>query len=59
MGFFRRVRTTGGTAGELLHVLWRQKRWWLIPMIVVLIVFGVLLLVAQSTPLGPLIYTIF
>ncbi len=59
MGFFRRVRTTGSTIGELLRVLWRQKRWWLIPMVVVLLVFGVLLLLAQSTPLGPLIYTIF
>ena len=44
---------------ELFHFLWEQKLWWMIPMVVLLIVFAVLLIFAQSTPLAPFIYTLF
>lgn len=46
-------------AGELLSFLWQQKLWWLIPMVVVLLAFGALLVTAQSSALGPFIYTLF
>ena len=45
--------------GELLVFLWKRKRWWLIPMIVVLILFALLLVFAQGSAVGPLIYTLF
>jgi Family of unknown function (DUF5989) len=48
-----------GTAGELLNLFSRGRRWWLFPMVVVLILFGVLLVLASATPLGPFIYTLF
>ena len=38
--------------------LWRQKLWWMIPVIVVLLLVGTLMLLAVSTPLGPFIYTL-
>ena len=44
---------------ELFQFLWEQKLWWLIPMMVLLVFFGLLLIFAQSTPLGPFIYTLF
>ena len=44
---------------ELFHFLWEQKLWWMIPMVVLLIVFAILLIFAQSTPLAPFIYTLF
>ena len=47
------------TVGELLGLFVRGGRWWLFPMIVVLLLFGVLLLLASATPLGPFIYTLF
>jgi hypothetical protein len=47
------------TAGELLRLFLRGGRLWLIPMIVVLLLFGMLLLLASTTPLGPFIYTLF
>jgi hypothetical protein len=47
------------TAGELLRLFLRGGRLWLIPMIVVLLLFGMLLLLASATPLGPCIYTLF
>jgi Family of unknown function (DUF5989) len=48
-----------GIAGELLGFFWSQKRWWLVPMVAVLLVFGLLLLFAQTSALAPFIYTLF
>jgi hypothetical protein len=48
-----------GIAGELLSFLWERKLWWMIPMVLVLLVFGGLMVAAQGTALGPFIYTLF
>ena len=48
-----------GIFGELLAFLWRRKLWWIMPMALILIAFAILLVVAQSSPLGAFIYTIF
>jgi hypothetical protein len=47
------------TIGGLVRFLWINKMWWLIPMVVLLIVFFLVIIFAQSSPLGPFIYTIF
>ena len=49
----------GGIIRELLQFLWREKLWWMIPAVVVLLLFGLLLIFAQSTPLAPFVYTLF
>ena len=59
MEMTKSLRTRLGIAGELLAFLWQRKLWWLIPMVVVLLVFGGLLVTAQSSALGPFIYTLF
>lgn len=48
-----------GIAGELLGFLWKMKLWWMIPMVFVLLVFGLLIVVGSSTGVGPFIYTLF
>jgi hypothetical protein len=48
-----------GIVGELLSFLWQRKLWWLIPMIVVIVLFGVLLIFAQGSAVAPFIYTLF
>jgi hypothetical protein len=48
-----------GVAGELLGFLWQRKLWWLIPMIIVLLLFGLLLIFASASGIGPFIYTLF
>ena len=48
-----------GILGELLRFMWKRKLWWLIPMIVVLVLFAVLLVFAQGSAVGPFIYTLF
>ena len=53
------ILTRLGTAGELLQFLWERKLWWLYPMILVLLLFGLLMVFAQTSPIAPFIYTLF
>ena len=49
-----------GTAGSLLAMLSRGGRWWMVPMVVVLLVVGVGLLFLQSIHyVAPFIYMVF
>lgn len=47
------------TAGELLLYLWRGKRYWLIPVVLMLLLCGLVVVVGQSPALAPIIYTLF
>lgn len=48
---------------ELLSELWAymrvRKKWWLFPLILVLLGVGALLVFAQGSALAPFIYTVF
>jgi len=44
---------------ELWAFLRIRKKFWLLPIIVMTLVFGVLLLLAQSSAIAPFIYTLF
>ena len=44
---------------ELTSFLWKQKLWWMLPMIVTLLLVGALIVFAQTTPLAPFVYTLF
>jgi hypothetical protein len=59
MGAGKRLMSKLGIFKELLVFLWRRKLWWMIPMIVVLILFGLLLIFTQSSAVAPFIYTLF
>ena len=59
MGFVQVALRRFGIAGELLAFFWQNKQWWLLPMIVVLLVFGVVMIFAQSSAIAPFIYTLF
>ncbi len=59
MKWLTRVVNSSSIMGELFRFLWQQRLWWLIPMVAVVLVFGILLLAAQSTPLAPFVYTLF
>ncbi len=43
--------------GEFWEFLSENKKWWLLPIIIVFLVFG-LVLVLGSTPLGQFVYTL-
>jgi len=59
MEFFRVSRRRLGIAGELLGFFLANKRFWLVPMIIVLLLFGILIVLAQSSVIAPFIYTLF
>jgi len=48
---------------SLMREMWafmrERKKWWLLPVIVVMVVMGALLVFAQTSVLAPFIYTIF
>ncbi len=47
-----------GFLGELWGFLKHNKKWWLLPIVVMFLVFG-LLIVLSSTGLAPYLYTLF
>jgi hypothetical protein len=57
--FFRSMTSNVGIVGQLLNFLWQRKLWWLIPMVTVLLLFGLLLIFASASGVGPFIYTLF
>ena len=46
-------------ARELFAYMGARKKWWLLPMLLVLLIFGGLLILAQGSAVAPLIYTVF
>ena len=48
-----------GIIGDLWRFMKARKKFWLLPIIVVMLLFGALMVFAQSSALAPFIYTIF
>lgn len=44
--------------GEFLHFLGRTKKWWLLPILLVMLLFGTLMFLG-GTAAAPFIYTLF
>jgi hypothetical protein len=44
---------------EILLFLKQEKKWWLLPILAIMILVGALLVFAQGSALAPFIYTIF
>jgi hypothetical protein len=49
----------GGILRELWSYMRVRKKWWLLPIILVLLLVGALLVFAQGSVLAPFIYTVF
>ena len=59
MKVLRNAAGGAGTIRELFAFLWQQKRFWLIPFVIVLLLVGILVLVGEVTGVAPFIYTLF
>ncbi len=46
-------------AREIWSYMQMRKKWWLLPIMLVMFVVGMLLVFAQGSALAPFIYTIF
>jgi hypothetical protein len=45
--------------GELWAFMRERKKWWLLPVIIIMVAMGALLVFAQGSVLAPFIYTVF
>jgi hypothetical protein len=59
MGWFKRMLSGTSTIRQLFVFLWQEKLWWMIPMLVVLLLFSGVLMFTQSAAATPFIYTLF
>ncbi len=48
-----------GIMQELMVFLWERKLWWMMPMVLTLLLFGLLILFAESSAVAPFMYTLF
>ncbi len=46
-------------SNELLAFLWKSKLWFLIPFVLLLLIFSFILVFAQATGIAPFIYPLF
>jgi hypothetical protein len=44
---------------DLLGLLGKRKKFWLLPAIIVLLIFGILIVLTSGTAIAPFIYTLF
>ena len=45
--------------GEFFRFLTQEKRYWLLPIVIVFVLFGLLIVFSQSSAVAPFIYTLF
>jgi hypothetical protein len=48
-----------GIVGELWRYMRVRKKFWLMPIIIVMVMLGALLVLAQGSAIAPFIYTLF
>ena len=48
---------------SILHEFWDflrvRKKWWLAPVVIILVLLGIILVVTEGSALAPFIYTLF
>jgi hypothetical protein len=44
---------------EFVQFLGEEKKYWLIPIVLVFVLFGALMILSQSSAIAPFIYTLF
>jgi hypothetical protein len=59
MQALRRFFMNANVVAELFLFLRENKRLWLLPMLITLFLFGIIILVAQSSVVAPFIYSFF
>ena len=59
MKILNQLKSKFSIISELMAFLWVRRLWWMIPMVVVLLTFGLLILFTQSSALAPFLYPLF
>ncbi len=48
-----------GVFSQFVKFLWQRKKFWLLPIVIILVLVGVLLVATQGSVVAPFIYTLF
>ena len=59
MTFLAQLKARFSIMSELITFLWVRRLWWMIPMVVVLLAFGLMIIFTQSSALAPFLYPLF
>jgi len=59
MSFIKSIRRRLRIINKLFRFLWERKIWWLIPLILILLLFALIIIFGQSSAISPFIYTLF
>ena len=59
MGFMANFTSRLSILKELWDFMKTRKRWWLLPIVIMLILLGLLIVFTEGTALAPFIYTLF
>ena len=59
MKFLDQLKNRFSIMSELIAFLWVRRLWWMIPMVIVLLVFGLLIIFTQSSAVAPFLYPLF
>lgn len=57
--FLRSMACNVSVVREFVSYLWQRRMWWLIPMVILLLMFGLLLIFASTSGIGPFVYSLF
>jgi len=57
--FLDQLKNRFSIMSELIAFLWMRRLWWMIPMVIVLLAFGLLIIFTQSSALAPFLYPLF
>jgi len=49
----------GRVLSEFWLFLMQEKKYWLVPIVIVFVLFGLLIVLSQSSAVAPFIYTLF
>jgi Family of unknown function (DUF5989) len=57
--FFRSMFYNVTIFQDMVSFLWKEKLWFLIPIVAVLLIIGLLLIFSTASGIAPVIYTLF
>ena len=59
MKIWEEITSRLSIVNDALGFLWARKKWWLAPIILILVFASILIIVTEATTFGPVIYALF
>ena len=56
---FKKMKSLAALLGEFWAFMKMKKKWWLAPLILILVLMGMLIILTEGSALAPFIYALF